>query len=400
MEVFKLGNGLKVLYSHEEGFPILAGALFTPLRCSCDEPEGITLLTLRTAVKGARSFSQEEFSRLQERSGSPFVAELSCDYSLVKFQCVSEKSTTYFNLLKETLKAPDFSEESFKVEKSSLLASIRSKKESSFTLAYEEVMRRTYRGAPYSKLPYGSLSSVEKLEVEDSKRWFEEKFLPEGSVLALCGRGDGLDRLLKSLEELPLKPFKGVSFSSKIAESSRVTVRREGSRQSFIMVALNAPSVRDENYELFKLLNTVIGEGIGSLLFQELREKRGLAYSTGSIYPTRLNDGRLLLYIGSSPEKELEAERELLKLVRELPELVDESSLQRAKEYFRGTYLLEHELRSKRAWYYGFWEVMGRGYPYDGELPERLSSYTLGQVKEAAERLSREPTFTVVVRDG
>jgi len=399
MEILTLDNGLKVLLNHQGGYPVIAGSFFFPLGSSADSREGITLLTLRTAFKGSLKYPPEEFSRMQESSGSPFVPDVSCDYSLVKFQLVSERSEDYFKLLLDTLTGPGFREGSFQVERASLLASIRSKKESSFALAYEEVMRKTYPGHPYSKLPYGTIKSVSSLELEDLKSWFSDNFLPVGSVLSLCGHLEGIERVVEEFGRLKTVPAVTELPPCPITRTDEVVVRREGSEQSFILVALNASSVYEKSYPACKLLNTLLGEGIGSVLFQELREKRGYAYSTGSLFPTRKSSGRILAYIGTSPQKEGDVKRELHKILKNLPDFITPERVKRAKEYFRGSYLLDHELRSKRAWYCGFWEALGKGWSYDEEFVEKVLSTTRGELLEVAMELCESPRFTVVVRD-
>jgi len=399
VELLTLSNGLKVLLKEEKGFEILAGTLFMPGGSSLDPVEGITLLTLRTAFKRSLRRDAEQFYSLQEQMGTPFSPEVSVDYSQLRFQSVSRFSADYLMLLKETVLNPGFVEESFQVEKSSLLASIRAKRENAFTLAYEAMMKLTYKGTPYSKMPYGTEESVLSLTLERCRDWFSEAFVPEGSIVSLCGDLKGVDSFLKELEELPLKPQNSEKFNLRISETKTEFIHRKGSAQSFILVALNAPSVSEEEYPVYKLLNTAIGEGIGSLLFQELREKKGFAYSTGSLYPSRRNTGRILLYIGTSPEKEERVREELRRLLSRLPELITPEVVERSRRYFRGTYLLDHETRGKKAWYLGFWEVLGRGYSYDGKFLEEIENVPLKNILETAEKLSVEPFHEVVVRD-
>ena len=399
VELARLSNGLKVLLREEKGFEILAGTLFMPGGSSADPVEGITLLTLRTAFKRSLKRSPESFYSLQEQMGTPFSPEVSADYSQLRFQAVSRFSGDYVALLTETVQSPGFEAESFEVEKSSLLASIRAKRENSFTLAYETVMRMTYRGAPYSKMPYGSLETVSSLGLDDCSDWFGRAFIPEGSVVSLCGDLKGIDGVLKRLEELPLKPAKTERFSLLIEETKTEFVHRKGSAQTFVLIALNAPAVSEPLYPVYKLLNTVLGEGIGSLLFQELREKRGFAYSTGSIYPSRVNTGRLLVYIGTSPEKEEAVRGELRTLLSRLPSLISEELLERSRRYFRGTYLLDHETRGKKAWYSGFWEVLGRGWSYDEEFLKEIEKVEFEDILKVAEKISQEPFHEVVVKD-
>jgi len=321
MELIKLSNGIKVLLNPVDGFDIVACNVFVPRGSSSDRKPGITTLSFKTAFKRSSLRSPLEFSKLQERFGTPFIPEVSVDYSIVRFQVVPEGVEEFFRLFKEVVENPDFSAESFSVEKESLLAAIRSKIENSFTLAYEKMVKMTYSGTPYENMPYGNEESVSSTTLEEAKDWFGSSLFPKGTVFSICGKLHSLERILPLLEEL--KTYSGdlERPTVQIGETRKEVVKRKGSAQSFLMVAVEAPAVSEEGYEEFRLLNTLIGEGIGSLLFQELREKRGFAYSTGSFFPSRKSTGRLFFYIGTSPEKEEEVRKALLELKERLPEL-------------------------------------------------------------------------------
>ncbi len=399
MEIFTLDNGLKVLLKGEKGFPIVAGSFFFPFGSSFDEKEGITLLTLRTAFKGSLRRREEEFSALLERFGSPFGTEVSPDFSLLGFQLISDYAREYFDLLREVIEFPLFKEENFKVEKDSLKASVRSRKESPFLLACETVMRETYKGKPYSKAPYGTVDSLSSITLEESLNWYSSNFFPKGTVLSLCGDLKGLDDFLSWLNSQELKEVKPLEFESPFEDGEKV-VERKGSSQVSLLLAVRAPSVKSPSFPAYKLLNTLLGEGIGSLLFQEMREKKGYAYSTGSVYSTYLNESRLMAYIETSPEKERAVKEELFNLFAELPTFITQERVKRAKEYLRGTYLLDHELRSKRAWYYGFWELVGKGTSYDKDFVDEVMAVSVSELTKVAEEVAKSPKFLVVVKDG
>jgi predicted Zn-dependent peptidase len=168
MELIKLRNGIKVLLNPVDGFDIVACNVFIPRGSSFDEKPGITMLSFKTAFKRSSLRSPLQFSKLQERFGTPFVSEVSADYSLVRFQVVPEGIVEFFKLFKEVVENPDFSAESFKIEKESLLAAIRSKIENSFTLAYEKIVKMTYSGTPYENMPYGNEKSVSSVSLKES----------------------------------------------------------------------------------------------------------------------------------------------------------------------------------------------------------------------------------------
>ncbi|MEO2068604.1 MAG: pitrilysin family protein [Desulfurobacteriaceae bacterium] len=405
MEVLELRNGLKVIFSQLKGVNILACSVFVP-RGSAFEPvekAGITSLSLKTAFKRSLKRNTLEFSKIQEVYGTPFVPDVSNDYLNVRFQIVPEGLDKYLELFKEVLEAPGFVEDSFSVEKETLLAAIRSRKENPFALAFERMTFLTYGGTPYEALAYGTEESVKNINLEDVKSWFKNLFLLKGTVFSFSGKLNKKEKekIVEFLENLETKEKKeSLNFEKKIESNREVTVKREGSHQSFIMIAVNAPSVFGKDYAAYKLLNTLLGEGIGSVLFQELREKRGFAYSTGSLFPSRKCAGRLFFYIGTSKEKEEEVKKALIELKENLVKFITPESVKRAKEFFKGNFGLDHETRMKKSWYLGFWEVMGKKASFDKEILELIDSVSVSKLKEVAERIASEPYHMVVVKDG
>ncbi|GAB6076162.1 M16 family metallopeptidase [Desulfurobacterium crinifex] len=403
MEFVELENGLKVILNHVDGLDILACAVFLPGGSSVEpgSKTGITVLSLKTAFKRSLKRSSLEFAKVQEQLGTPFVSDVSNDYSFIKFQIVPDGLKEYMELLQEVIEEPGFTEESFSVEKETLLAAIRSRKENPFSLAYEKLMALTYSGTPYEKLPYGSESTVKPLTLEDAGSWFKDVVLPQNTLFSFCGELKHQEKVLDLLNELRTKEVKqSFPFVEEIEDTEELEVKRKGSSQVFIMVCVNAPSVFQEEFIDYKLFNTLLGEGIGSLLFQELREKRGFAYSTGSFFPSRRSSGRLFFYIGTSPEKEKEVRKALLELKERLPEFVTEENVRRAKQFFRGNFELDHETRMKKAWYLGVWEILGRGTSFDKEILDLVGNIPLSRLKEVAERIASEPYHMVVIKDG
>ena len=403
MEFVELENGLKVILNQVDGLDILACTVFLPGGSSVEpgSKAGITVLSLKTAFKRSLKRGSLEFAKVQEQLGTPFVSDVSNDYSFIKFQIVPDGLKEYMKLFQEVIEEPGFTEESFSVEKETLLAAIRSRKENPFSLAYEKLMALTYSGTPYEKLPYGSESTVKPLTLEDVQSWFKDIVLPKNTLFSFCGKLKHQEKILNLLDDLRTTEAKqSPPFIEKIEDTEELKVERKGSSQVFIMVCVNAPSVFQEEFIDYKLFNTLLGEGIGSLLFQELREKRGFAYSTGSFFPSRRSSGRLFFYIGTSPEKEKEVRETLLELKERLPEFVIEENVRRAKQFFRGNFELDHETRMKKAWYSGVWEILGRGTSFDKEILDLVENISVSRLKEIAERVSLEPYHLVVVKDG
>ncbi len=397
MERARLGNGITVLFQPIDGLDILSCNVFLPLGSSSDKVPGITSLSLRTGIKRSRKRNELSFYTRLERWGTPFVSDTSTDYSVVRFQTLPEGAREVLELLLETLELPDFGGESFSVEKEAQLAAIRSRKESAFSLALREILRRTYGNTPYAYLPNGEEETVLRITLEDAKAWFGNNVLPRGTVFSFAGKGN-FERLIGLLEKAETKEIERVAFQTPKIKEGYSEVRRKGSSQTLITITFEAPPLTDERYSLFRVVNTFLGEGIGSVMFQELREKRGYAYSAGSVYSARQKGGRLILYIGTSPEKEMRVIDDLKALKEKLPDFATREAINRAKRYLIGNYTMEHETRDKRSWYSGFWELAGKGYRYDSGFIDEVEKVGLKEVKSALEEISGSPHYTVVVK--
>ncbi|MEO9044044.1 MAG: pitrilysin family protein [Candidatus Dormibacter sp.] len=122
--------------------------------------------------------------------------------------------------------------------------------------------------------------------------------------------------------------------------------RRTG--QANIILGARAPSYRDERRFVADLLNVILGEGMSSRLFLELREERGLAYDVHSFMSRVVDSGALGISLGCEPKRAIVAMRAAIAELRRLAEeLVPDAELERAKEYARGR--LEVQLESTSA---------------------------------------------------
>jgi len=369
---------------------------------SLEPPEmaGVTYLGLRTALKASERISKLQVARITERFGSPPIPDTSHDFSSIVFQLLSRGCREFFEVLKEVLLNPRFDEVDFNVERDILIASARSRRESSFSIGMERFIEMTFEGTPYGVIPYGKAETLSRLSVDDAKRFYRSA-VSSRCVISVCGDvTPEVERVSREMEEILSGEGEEPAFEDVPFRFREVEVRREGSEQVLIILGLRTPPVADEDYVALRVLNGVLGEGFGSILFRELRERRGLAYSTGSLLLSRKLSGRLLMYVMTSREKRGAAEDGIEKLKENLPGLIDGEMVERAKRYIEGSYVLGRETRLRRSWYPAWWEVMGKGHKFDSCFLDEVRSVGLERVKSLAERLSESPFQKVVVSGG
>jgi predicted Zn-dependent peptidase len=142
-------------------------------------------------------------------------------------------------------------------------------------------------------------------------------------------------------------------------EGPRVLVRRRDTEQAHICLGARALSYMDPDRYALDLLNTVLGEGMSSRLFLNIRERLGLAYDVHSFTQKHRDTGYLGVYIGVDPNKAVDAVNAVMAELRSLGETeVSAEDLARAKEFTKGRLRLELETTNGVAFWLTYQELL------------------------------------------
>ena len=382
-----LPNGIKLIVKETKGKGIVSGVIFFRGGQHRELKKGETHLLFTLLLKGSENYpTSYEVSLPFENYGGYIYSSSADDFSEIGFATRAEGLEEGLRVIKDILERPLLREEDIEREKKNTIVAIRSKRERGMEFAMENLRKITYAGTPYETSPLGTEESVASITREDLLKRLSE--LRKGGNMVVSVVGDvPAQKLLGVLEETFSWIEKGelelVDKENPVKESSVVRVKREGT-QATILCAFNAPPKSSEDYFAFKVLSSALGDGMTSILFRELREKKGYAYATYAFYPTRVSSPRLFAYIGTSPEKKEEALRDMVSLVMN-PDLREED-VELAKRKIVGDFLLDHQTRLKQAWYLGFYEIMGFGWKMDEEFPKRIEEIDTEGVRRSVSR--------------
>ncbi len=231
---------------------------------------------------------------------------------------------------------------------------------------------------------YGSAESVGAITREKLIEYLSRSFHPERIVVAAAGKLDHqrfLDLIAPALETVNHPAFRHESATPENNYLMRVIPK--DLEQVHLCMGLRGNSQVDENRFACHLLNVVLGSSMSSRLFQEIREKRGLAYSVYSFSHSHEDTGMMGVYAGVSAENVLET----LRLVREqLSHLantpIPESELNAAKEYLTGSMYLNAESTDSRMNRMAKNEFLfGRFVPFE-EIEAKIRRVTAGEILE------------------
>lgn len=386
MREHTLENGVKLILKETKGRGIVSGVIFVRSGTHGEEKRGLTNLTANLLTKGTKSYDSYRIASAFEDYGGSLYSSVSDDYLEIGFSTKVEGLREALAVIKSVLTEPLFAPEDLERERKNLLQAVRSRRERGQELATDALRRLTYRGSNYEVLPIGTEEGLKSIDRQDVVKRWEQILRGENVVVSLVG-DFSVEEVLPSLREVflsvPAGRYELRPKEVKMEQSRLERVKRPGS-QATVLCAFDAPPVHGEEFFAFKVLDALLGDGMTSKLFKELREKKGYAYAVYSTYPTRLTSPRLIAYIGTSPEKREEALRDMVELVKSAP--VEPEEVELAKNKVVGDFLLARQTRLRQAWYLGFFEVMGLGWRTDQEYADRVRAVSYQQVRSLREK--------------
>ncbi len=381
-----LDNGVTIIAKSTKGEGIVAGTIFLRGGLHGEKKRGITNLTVSLLTKGSKNFSSYEIASSFEDYGGFIYTSSADDFSEIGFATKVEGLEKAVAVIEDILFNPSFSREDMEREKMNIIASIRSKKERGMSYAMEHLRKLTYKGTPYETTSLGTEEDVKSITREEVIERWKELLRGGNIVVSLVGDmpAERMIELFKPVfSKIPEGKIEMNTENKQIDKTEIINVKREGT-QTTILCAFNAPEKVSEDYFSFKVLNSLLGDGMTSKLHRELREKRGYAYATYSFYPTRYSSPRMFAYIGTSPEKKDMALRDMIEVIKR-PEFSEED-VEVAINKIVGDFLLDHQTRNRQSWYLGFYETMGMGWQMDKKYPEKIRKVK----KEDIDRVIKE----------
>ena len=263
---------------------------------------------------------------------------------------------------------------------------------------FEEMI---WPGHPLGRDIAGTLESVERLTRDDILEYADVHYRLPNLVVGVAGSvADAavLDVINPRLT-LRAEPDGGRQLvAPETPHAPGVVVRRRNTEQAHICLGLRALSYLDPDRYALDLLNTVLGEGMSSRLFLNIREKLGLAYDVHSFTQKHRDTGYLGLYIGVEPRKAVDAVKAAIAELRVLGERdVTQEELVRAKEFTKGRLRLELETTNGVAFWLTYQQLLlGEVSALEDEIAA-VDRVGADDIKRVANRILAAPIQMAVI---
>ncbi len=389
-----LKNGITVILNKDSSNPIIAVTVFIKTGSSyeTEENNGVTNLAFELLVKGTSTLSAEKFAGKIESLGALLDTSGGEDFSTVALVSVNKYFSKALNLMAEAVLNPAFEESELDKVKKDVTAALKSLEDRNFEATYRKFKEIFYAGHCYRLDKLGTLAALPKITREDVVRVYKDGLKAPRIVIAVSGDypadiTEVLESRFGSISAQDEGTLRKSSTDFKLEKDLLNVVQRDKA-QSMLILGYPAPSIKSRDFPAIKVLSGAIGGGMSSKLFNELREKQGLAYEIGSFSPAKAHDSHFVFYAGTRKENIEKLKTGLFAQVENIKagKALEEQDISAAKNYIIGNFYLDKQTNSRKAWYLGWYESVGKGYDYIDGYAEDISRVTLEDVNRAAKK--------------
>jgi predicted Zn-dependent peptidase len=379
-----LAGGLRVL---TESMPAVRSAsigIWADIGSSLErrEQRGISHLVEHMLFKGTQRRSAREIAETMDGVGGSLNAftdkETTCYYAKV----IDRHVPLAMDVLSDMFLHSLFDAQELAKEQKVILEEIKMYEDSPDELIHDLFLQTMWSGSNLGEPTIGFVDTVNRLTPTDLRAHMKRHYAPDSVVVAAAGNIEH-DRFV----ELVAECFAQFTGSSQKLEpdapdtTPSALVRQKDSEQAYVVLGSRGLDVRDDRRYALSVLDTVLGGGMSSRLFQEIREKRGLVYTVYSFQAAYRAAGLFGIYAGTSAQNVqpcIDVIAEQLAALRNVE--IGENELHLAKEHIKGNLTLSLESTSSRMIRLGRNEfALGRQVEPE-EIEERIDAVTADEI--------------------
>ncbi len=399
-----LKNGMKILLKKVIGKPTIGISLSLAVSQlnEINSNKGINLLTSGLMLYGNEKRNYQQFLNYCTSNGINCGISPLTETTTIRLKCFKETISETLDLLLEIVSSPIFPEDYLENLKLTYASNIDRIKD--YPSYYAEKLWKEQLFGKKSNLINieGNKTSICKITRKQIKNWFKSYFHPQNIALAIVGDFD-FDEILKNLGKFIFPIYEGQIKSEQKANihSSKQNFKRLNKKgnQSIIHIGgFGSNSMDFEKNTAFHILAQIIGGDTNSILFRELREKRGLAYSVEFDFSSIRELGYFVASAIVDKQRESEAIKTIVSVLDDIKENgIIKQELEKTKNYIRGQRLREEESMLNQAFKLSNLESLGLGYQYYLKREERLEKVNIDSIHKIAQEYFDEEKYWIHV---
>jgi predicted Zn-dependent peptidase len=360
---------------------------------------GIAHFVEHMLFKGTDSRSAEDIAQAIDSIGGQLDAFTAKEYASYYIKVLDEHLPLALDILSDIVLNPAFSVEDIEREKKVVVEEIKMVEDTPDDLVHEIFTQAFWEDHPLGRPILGTRETVESFTTTTLREYFRRAYIPGNFIVSAVGNLEHAH--VRDLIEEKFGALKTVGEA--VGEHAptvvpRIQVRNKELEQSHLCLGSSSYQQDHEDRYSSYVLNTLLGGSMSSRLFQNVREKRGLAYAVFSGLAAYRDAGAFTIYAGCSNDavgEVIDLVVDELKAIKRTP--VPAAELQRAKDHLKGSLMLSLENTASRMSHLARQEIyFDRQFGLDETL-QGVERVTAGDVQRVATDLFKDGSLAATV---
>lgn len=394
-------NGLRLVVKQMQGLmSVTMGILVgTGASVETDAEDGISHFIEHMQFKGTHKRNAFEISDAFDRLGAQVNAFTGKDITCYYSKCTSDHTADCFELLSDLFLDSTYPEEEMVREKGVICEEISMNEDTPEDLCLDLLANAFYGKNNYGRNILGTQSNVQGFTMEDVAKYKKARYCPENIVISFAG---GVDpQTAQALVESYFGKLEKGEYEDRkptILMNHKSLVKCKPIEQMHIAIAYPSVPRGDKREDAVSALNSILGGSMSARLFQEVREKRGLAYSVYSYLSSFPECAAQNIYAGVNPAKAEEAYQAINTVIQTMKrEGITEDEFMRSREQMKASMFFSNESSNSQMLLYGRYMLyFDKIFDFEDKL-HRINSMTYADAQEGLLAMFNEDYKAVAV---
>lgn len=389
MKLITLENGLKVITEKREdlrsatlGVWVAAGS-----RYEGENEKGISHFIEHIVFKGSKKRNAFEIAEGFDSIGASVNAYTTKEYTFFYTRALDYQIENAADILFDMVKNPRLDDKDIETEKGVIYEEIAMCEDDPYDVCYELNESGVYEGESLASPILGTKESLAPLKSEDFKRYMKKFYVPERTVVGICGNFD--EEKILSLTEKYFGKDENTGFTLSENEpffNECYTLKKRSFEQNHIMLSFKGVGIEHKDLYSLMVCSFILGSGTSSRLNQRIREELGLVYEISSYLSRFHGGGYICVHMSLTADSEEKGLKETCRIIKNLSSSLTEKELSTAKEKLTASLIMSREQPQSKLSYLGHCQLFLDKFVEDDDIIEKIKSVTLKDASKAAEK--------------
>ena len=400
---YELSNGAILLYTPNTINDIIAISITSKAGEFIEKIAGTGKLTASVLTKGTKKYSATDLALIMEDNGIKISPSSGADSFTIKILTTKQEYEKTLELLDEIINNATLDDYEIEKARAEKISNIKKNRDFPLNKAIEEYNTLIYQGSIYSntnKILEKTYPQVTRTEILE---YYNRVFAPKDIVISINGNVN---------REKTLKYFSDVFKDRNVITNTTTTIPTvvtpristqidKNTQTAWLFLGWQTSGITNvKEYATLQVINSLLGSGMSSRLFKNLRDQHGLAYQIGSSYSPNLNGGNFVTYIGTNPQNIETAKNKLFNEIHRLKtEYVGSKELSEAKDKLLGKFVISQETNLEKASTIGWFEASNRSYEFKDTYPKLINEVSENDIIEVANKYFNDNYVLSIVKN-